>query len=61
MVGSLDDPLGKYVQNFTIKNPLGKEREPLPDGGASTGSGDAQFRVPSVTLRRMAGQLSGEC
>uniref|UniRef100_A0A673LKJ7 Putative beta-lactamase-like 1 n=1 Tax=Sinocyclocheilus rhinocerous TaxID=307959 RepID=A0A673LKJ7_9TELE len=26
-VGSLDDPLGKYVKNFTIKNPLGKRRD----------------------------------
>uniref|UniRef100_A0A672J4F7 Lactamase, beta-like 1b n=1 Tax=Salarias fasciatus TaxID=181472 RepID=A0A672J4F7_SALFA len=26
-VGSLDDPLEKYVDNFTIKNPLGKTRD----------------------------------
>ncbi|XP_072553376.1 putative beta-lactamase-like 1 [Salminus brasiliensis] len=62
-VGSLDDPLGKYVKNFTIKNPLGKERvsEPksLPDGGSFRSSGETPFRVPSVTLRRMASQLSG--
>uniref|UniRef100_A0A672LX17 Lactamase, beta-like 1a n=1 Tax=Sinocyclocheilus grahami TaxID=75366 RepID=A0A672LX17_SINGR len=44
-VNSLDDPLGKYVKNFTIKNPLGKRR--------------AQAHVSSVTLRRMASQLSG--
>ncbi|KAG8007569.1 Beta-lactamase-like protein 2, partial [Nibea albiflora] len=26
-IGSLDDPLEKYVENFTIKNPLGKTRD----------------------------------
>uniref|UniRef100_A0A8C9ZUS3 Lactamase beta like 1 n=1 Tax=Sander lucioperca TaxID=283035 RepID=A0A8C9ZUS3_SANLU len=45
-IGSLDDPLEKYVDNFTIKNPLGK-------------TGEVQIRSSSVTLRRMASQLSG--
>lgn len=62
-VGSLDDPLEKYVKNFTIKNPLGKKRAPEPksnlDGGSLKNSDETPFRVPSVTLRRMASQLSG--
>uniref|UniRef100_A0A3P8XB13 Beta-lactamase-related domain-containing protein n=2 Tax=Esox lucius TaxID=8010 RepID=A0A3P8XB13_ESOLU len=56
-VSSLDDPLEKYVANFTIKNPLGKQREFV---NAKAGSDrDIRPRFPSVTLRRMAGQLSG--
>ncbi|XP_028849904.1 putative beta-lactamase-like 1 isoform X2 [Denticeps clupeoides] len=60
LVGSLDDPLDKYVQNFTIKNPLGKEPElkPASDGTVS----DPVYgpsRSSAVTLRRMASQLSG--
>ncbi|KAI4881284.1 hypothetical protein NFI96_032551 [Prochilodus magdalenae] len=62
-IGSLDDPLGKYVRNFTIKNPLGKERDTelksVPSGGGSRSSGKMLVHVPSVTLRRMASQLSG--
>jgi len=54
-VASLDDPFEKYAENFTIKNPLGR----------SSGSGPAspwtpRARFPSLTLRRMASQLSGE-
>ncbi|XP_066529474.1 putative beta-lactamase-like 1 [Hoplias malabaricus] len=64
-VDSLDDPLGKYVKNFTIKNPLGKEKylvlKSMPDGETSTSSSEDQIlvHVPSVTLRRMVSQLSG--
>lgn len=47
LLNSLDDPLDKYVDNFTIKNPLGRN-------GRSRSS-----RFPAVTLRRMASQLSG--
>uniref|UniRef100_A0A672FFW2 Lactamase, beta-like 1a n=1 Tax=Salarias fasciatus TaxID=181472 RepID=A0A672FFW2_SALFA len=49
LVDSLDDPLDKYTDNFTIKNPLGG---PGP-AGAPRG------RSPALTLRRMASQLSG--
>lgn len=49
-VNSLDDPLEKYAKNFTIKNPLGKMMV--------TRNGKTQLRS-SVTLRRMASQLSG--
>ncbi|XP_025030102.1 putative beta-lactamase-like 1 [Python bivittatus] len=43
-MNSLDDPLERYAENFTIKNPWGHLRESKPS---------------SVTLRRMASQLSG--
>lgn len=43
LLDSLDDPLEKYLDGFTIKNPL---------GGARSGSS-------GLTLRRMASQLSG--
>lgn len=43
LLDSLDDPLEKFLDGFTIKNPLGGPR-----------SGWA-----GLTLRRMAGQLSG--
>ncbi|XP_052450891.1 putative beta-lactamase-like 1 [Carassius gibelio] len=59
-VSSLDDPLGKYVKNFTIKNPLEKRRNhdlKATSDGVSTR--EAQVHVSSVTLRRMASQLSG--
>jgi len=63
-VGSLDDPLEKYVDNFTIKNPLGKSRDSelkyVTDGLIFLDSGEVQIRSSSVTLRRMASQLSGE-
>ncbi|XP_041946573.1 putative beta-lactamase-like 1 isoform X1 [Alosa alosa] len=62
-VGSLDDPLEKYVENFTIKNPLGKapnsELKYVTDGLIFLDSGEVQIRSSSVTLRRMASQLSG--
>ncbi|XP_069039981.1 putative beta-lactamase-like 1 isoform X2 [Lepisosteus oculatus] len=62
-VGSLDDPLEKYVENFTIKNPLGKSRDSelkyITDGLIFLDSGEVQIRTSSVTLRRMASQLSG--
>ncbi|KAM4650521.1 putative beta-lactamase-like 1 [Discoglossus pictus] len=60
-VASLDDPLERYAENFSIKNPLGQ----------SQGSGNKNMELPSsakgnqpvkpspVTLRRMASQLSG--
>ncbi|XP_070696430.1 putative beta-lactamase-like 1 [Pempheris klunzingeri] len=46
LVDSLDDPLQKYSDNFTIKNPLGR-------------SGTLNNHSPALTLRRMASQLSG--
>ncbi|XP_029013047.1 putative beta-lactamase-like 1 [Betta splendens] len=46
LVASLDDPLQKYAENFTIKNPLGKR-----------GSSDGHHS--GLTLRRMVSQLSG--
>lgn len=62
-IGSLDDPLEKYVENFTIKNPLGKMRDSqlkyVTDGLIFLDSGEIQIRSSSVTLRRMASQLSG--
>ncbi|KAM9759577.1 putative beta-lactamase-like 1 isoform 2-T4 [Menidia menidia] len=62
-IGSLDDPLEKYVENFTIKNPLGKTRDSelkyITDGLIFLDSGEVQIRSSSVTLRRMASQLSG--
>lgn len=45
-LGSLDDPLDKYVPEFSIKNPLG-------------GSWSGNSPSAALTLRRMAGQLSG--
>lgn len=64
-IGSLDDPLEKYVENFTIKNPLGKTRDSqlkyVTDGLIFLDSGEVQIRSSSVTLRRMASQLSGAC
>lgn len=55
LVSSLDDPLEKYVDNFSIKNPLGK-------GGksGSTAARTAGTKSPALTLRRMASQLSGK-
>ncbi|TNN62521.1 putative beta-lactamase-like 1 [Liparis tanakae] len=62
-IGSLDDPLEKYLENFTIKNPLGKTRDSelkyVTDGLIFLDSGEVQIRSSSVTLRRMASQLSG--
>lgn len=60
-VDSLDDPLGKYVKNFSIKNPLGKRMDhDLKSVSDGMSSREAQVHVSSVTLRRMASQLSGE-
>ena len=62
-IGSLDDPLEKYVENFTIKNPLGRTRDAelkyVTDGLIFLDSGEVPVRSSSVTLRRMASQLSG--
>ncbi|XP_042607091.1 putative beta-lactamase-like 1 [Cyprinus carpio] len=59
-VGSLDDPLGKYVKNFTIKNPLGERRNhDLKSTSDGMSSREAEVHISSVTLRRMASQLSG--
>lgn len=62
-IGSLDDPLEKYVENFTIKNPMGRTRDSelkyVTDGLIFLDSGEVQIRSSSVTLRRMASQLSG--
>ncbi|KAM3871807.1 putative beta-lactamase-like 1 [Diretmus argenteus] len=57
-VDSLDDPLEKYAENFTIKNPLGKSRAPSI-GPARFSARALMPRSPSLTLRRMASQLSG--
>ncbi|KAG1949737.1 putative beta-lactamase-like [Pimephales promelas] len=59
-VGSLDDPLEKYVDNFTIKNPLGKSRDSelkyVTDGLIFLDSGEVQIRSSSVTsTRRLRG------
>uniref|UniRef100_A0A8C4F759 Lactamase, beta-like 1a n=1 Tax=Dicentrarchus labrax TaxID=13489 RepID=A0A8C4F759_DICLA len=54
LVDSLDDPLEKYADNFTIKNPLGKS-----GGQASSSVRTLGIRTPALTLRRMASQLSG--
>ncbi|KAG8002385.1 Beta-lactamase-like protein 3 [Nibea albiflora] len=54
LVDSLDDPLEKYMDNFTIKNPLGENR-----GTASSSVRALSSRSPALTLRRMASQLSG--
>lgn len=63
-VGSLDDPLEKYVENFTIKNPLGKSKNSelkyVTDGLIFLDSSEVQIRSSSVTLRRMASHLSGK-
>lgn len=62
-IASLDDPLEKYVDNFTIKNPLGRSRDSelkhITDGLIFLDSGEVPIRSTSVTLRRMASQLSG--
>ncbi|XP_049589406.1 putative beta-lactamase-like 1 isoform X1 [Syngnathus scovelli] len=62
-IGSLDDPLEKYVDNFTIKNPTGRSRDSelkyVTDGLIFLDSGEVPIRSSSVTLRRMASQLSG--
>lgn len=54
LVNSLDDPLEKYADNFTIKNPLGKS------GGLSSSISTLSNRSPALSLRRMASQLSGD-
>ncbi|XP_076597145.1 putative beta-lactamase-like 1 [Chaetodon auriga] len=54
LIDSLDDPLEKYADNFTIKNPLGKS-----DGPASPPVRTVGIRSPALTLRRVASQLSG--
>ncbi|XP_008286771.1 putative beta-lactamase-like 1 [Stegastes partitus] len=54
LVDSLDDPLEKYAENFTIKNPLGKS-----GGSGSSSSRTLSSLSPAITLRRMASQLSG--
>ncbi|KAG7253667.1 LOW QUALITY PROTEIN: hypothetical protein CRUP_018073 [Coryphaenoides rupestris] len=53
-VASLDDPFEKYAENFTIKNPLGRSSGPGPASPWTP-----RTRFPSLTLRRMASQLSG--
>lgn len=50
-MASLDDPLEKYADNFTIKDPLG--------GPASSSVRTLGSHSPALTLRRMASQLSG--
>lgn len=55
LVDSLDDPLEKYADNFTIKNPLGTGGGPAPSPVRTLGS-----LSPALTLRRMASQLSGK-
>ncbi|XP_023114056.2 putative beta-lactamase-like 1 isoform X1 [Felis catus] len=59
-VASLDDPLERYASTFTINNPLGMasapEQQTLMDELEKVGPAP---RPSSVTLRRMASQLSG--
>ncbi|KAI3357336.1 hypothetical protein L3Q82_015481 [Scortum barcoo] len=55
LVDSLDDPLEKYAENFTIKNPLGRPGEQA----ASSARRTLSSITPALTLRRMASQLSG--
>lgn len=55
LVDSLDDPLEKYVDNFTIKNPLEKSR-----GLTSLSTRMHSNHGSALTLRRMASQLSGD-
>lgn len=54
LVDSLDDPLDKYAENFTIKDPLWKG-----GGPASSSVRTLSSHSPGLTLRRMASQLSG--
>ncbi|XP_034080753.1 LOW QUALITY PROTEIN: putative beta-lactamase-like 1 [Gymnodraco acuticeps] len=54
LVGSLDDPVEKYAQNFSIKDPLWSG-----GGPASTSVRTLGINSPALTLRRMASQLSG--
>uniref|UniRef100_UPI00398EAB4F putative beta-lactamase-like 1 isoform X1 n=1 Tax=Pristiophorus japonicus TaxID=55135 RepID=UPI00398EAB4F len=62
-ITSLDDPLTKYVKNFTVKNPLGNSKELEhkydADGLVFLKRGMSAPKVSSVTLKRMASQLSG--
>ncbi|XP_078095029.1 putative beta-lactamase-like 1 [Mustelus asterias] len=62
-ISSLDDPLTKYVKNFTVKNPLGNSKVPEHKYEAEDlvflERGEASTKVSSVTLKRMASQLSG--
>ncbi|XP_048417688.1 putative beta-lactamase-like 1 [Stegostoma tigrinum] len=62
-IASLDDPLTKYVRNFTVKNPLGNskhlESKYEADGLVFLERGETAAKLSSVTLRRMASQLSG--
>ncbi|XP_072282250.1 putative beta-lactamase-like 1 [Pyxicephalus adspersus] len=62
-VNSLDDPLERYVSNFTIKNPLGRTRRAgeryMADGLTFMEKGAQPVKPTAVTLRRMASQLSG--
>ncbi|KAM8927203.1 putative beta-lactamase-like 1 isoform 2-T2 [Pelodytes ibericus] len=58
-VSSLDDPLERYVSNFSIKNPLGRVRSHKMEALASVQRGAQPARPSAVTLRRMASQLSG--
>lgn len=55
LVDSLDDPLEKYADNFTIKDPLRKT-----GGPASSSARNLGIQSPALTLRRMASQLSGK-
>ncbi|XP_061542730.1 putative beta-lactamase-like 1 [Phycodurus eques] len=52
LVDSLDDSVEKYTDNFTIKNPLGRDRD-LASSSVRT------FNRAAITLRRMASHLSG--
>ncbi|XP_007491271.2 putative beta-lactamase-like 1 [Monodelphis domestica] len=60
IVASLDDPLERYAQGFTIKNPLGAGLRPAW-GSLMEGleKGVPALQPTTVTLRRMASQLSG--
>ncbi|KAG8430095.1 hypothetical protein GDO86_018494 [Hymenochirus boettgeri] len=60
-VASLDDPLHRYVANFSIKNPFGRVREPEHRYAVDDIADNAVRleKTSPVTLRRMASHLSG--
>uniref|UniRef100_A0A8C6XR11 Lactamase beta like 1 n=1 Tax=Naja naja TaxID=35670 RepID=A0A8C6XR11_NAJNA len=62
-ITSLDDSLECYAPDFSIKNPLGHLKESKQsssrDGASYFGDKPLPPRPSSVTLRRMASQLSG--
>ncbi|XP_053546889.1 putative beta-lactamase-like 1 [Bombina bombina] len=62
-VASLDDPLERYAENFSIKNPLGRgqlsDHRYMANGIVLLGKESQAMKPSPVTLRRMASHLSG--